>query len=136
MSKSGVAKAKGADNRRAPRQRAFLRAKLSYHDGAIAFDCVVNQISSNGAKIVLSENVALPERFRIEISQKNIDRTATLVRRDADGAAIAFVAAEEAEDASESALQLRLRLLEAENKMLRANCDALLVQLERSKASY
>jgi hypothetical protein len=136
MSNSAVAKAKHAEKRRAPRQRAFLRARLSYGDGAIAVDCVVNQISSSGAKIALSENVALPERFRVEIAQKNVDRTAKLVRRDGDGAAIEFIDAEEADDSGEPALQLRLRLLEAENKMLRANCDALLVQLERAKANY
>ena len=136
MLRSNVASSSKAENRRGLRQRAFLRGKLSYLDGAISFDCVVTQISSTGAKISLKEGVSLPERFRIEIAVRQIDSKARLVRRDAEGAAIAFVDDDELVEANLPALKERLRMMEAENKMLRANCDALAAQLERSKASY
>ena len=136
MARSDVAKTKDAEGRRAPRQRAFLRAKLSYRDGAISFGCVVTQISATGAKINLPEELTLPERFRIEVAGKNIDRAAKLVRRDAEGAAIAFVDEDAGVELTMPALKERLRVLEAENKMLRANCDALAAQLTRANASY
>lgn len=136
MLRSDVAKTKDAESRRAPRQRAFLRAKISYLDGAISFDCVVTQISSTGAKINLAEGVTLPERFRVEIAGKNINRIARLVRREPDGAALSFVDETEAPDWTLTALNERLRVLEAENKMLRANCDKLAAQIQRANASY
>ena len=89
MLRSGVAEAH-KDNRRAPRQRAFLTARLVYPDGSVSVEGLVTQISEIGAKINLAEDVNLPERFRVEIPQRRLQREARLVRRDADSVAVAF----------------------------------------------
>lgn len=117
-----------AERRRAPRQRAFLRARISHLDGSISFEGSVTQISQTGARVTLSATDNLPERFRIEIPQRRIDVAARLVRRDAEGAAVAFEIAE-----AGASLMDRLRVLEAENRMLRATCEALTAQLENLK---
>ena len=123
-------------DRRAPRQRAFLRAKLSYPDGSISFECSVVQISATGAKLALTDDAQLPERFRIEIPQRRIDCLARAARRDADSIAVAFDAAEEAAPAGHAALLRKIQTLEAENRALQGRIKTLTARLEGADANY
>jgi hypothetical protein len=120
--------------RRAPRQRAFLRAKLAYLDGSVTYDCAVVQLSATGARLAVTEAANIPDHFHIEIPQKRFSATARLVRRDPEGAAIAFENA--GRDAAPHALLARLRELEAENKALRETCKTLMQQLDSQSACY
>jgi len=133
---SSNASAAAPVERRAPRQRAFLSARLVYLDGAISFDCSVTQFSATGAKINIKEDVNLPERFIVEIPQRRVKTEARLVRREADSIAIAFEAEADRFEASPAALRERIRLLEAENRMLRATCQTLNAQLAKDSGSY
>jgi hypothetical protein len=55
-------------NRRELRQRAYLGAKLVYGDGAFTLDCVVRDITLNGARVRLPEGQAVPDKvFLVEL---------------------------------------------------------------------
>jgi hypothetical protein len=56
------------EHRREARHRAFLGAKLVYGDGAFTLDCVVRDISVDGARVKLPQGQAVPDRlFLVEI---------------------------------------------------------------------
>ena len=124
------------ERRRAPRQRAFLRAKIAYIDGSITFDCSVTQISESGLRIMVTKDVNIPDRVRIDVPQKRLSTLARLVRRDSESAALAFEAEPTPTEANIPMLLERIRLLEAQNKMLKATCDSLTAQIESNKSLY
>jgi len=126
----------GPPDRRAPRQRAFLSAKLVYLDSSISIDCSVTHISATGAKINIKEDVNLPERFLVEIPLRRVKTEARLVWRDADSIAVAFGSEARPFETSPSALSQRIRVLEAENRMLRATCQSLNEQLAKASGCY
>jgi len=134
--KNSTMPSKALPERRAPRQRAFLSAKLVYLDNSISIDCSVTQISATGAKINVKEDVNLPERFRLEIPLRRVKTEARLVRREAESIAVAFGTEAEPFESSPSALSQRIRVLEAENRMLRATCQALNEQLAKASGCY
>jgi hypothetical protein len=102
----------------------------------MSLDCMITQISETGARIDLKQGVAMPQTFRIVIPQRQIDRSARLVRREPDWAAIAFVEDPSAESTNLDAMRERLHALEVENRALRATCESLTQQLQRLQASY
>jgi hypothetical protein len=125
-----AASGESMEARRAPRERALLQGKVSYAGGSISFTCIVTQISATGAKIAINDQTSLPEHFQFCIPQKNIDCAARLVWRRAGYAGVAFKAAPAPEARASSDDSMRLELLEAENRMLRATIDHLTAQLK------
>lgn len=126
-----------AAERRAPRERAFLQARLSYADGAMSLPCAVIQISATGAKLMLPEELTLPEKFRIVIAQKGIDCPARLIWRRGGHGAIAFQLDEAGAPAkSVDAYRARVRELEAENASLREKVAQLTARLKQSTEAY
>ncbi|MGJ3264458.1 MAG: PilZ domain-containing protein [Salinarimonas sp.] len=114
------------EQRASPRRRALIAARIRYGNGAVTVDCVVRNISETGAKIDLSEGVALPDHFEIVIPQLNVVHHAELRWRHAHEAGIAFVdapadeaPASHAAAPTEAALKARIRALEAEIVRLR-----------------
>ena len=118
--------------RRAPRERAFLTARISYGNGALSTPCTVMQISSTGAKIGIGAATSLPEIFQIVIAQKAIDCRAKLVWRRGDVAGVAFQRdAPPAELPAGDAAKLRLKALQTENEKLKAHIGKLTAQIAR-----
>jgi len=119
-------------DRRAPRERAFLAARISYSNGAMSTSCTVLQLSATGAKIGVAGTVNLPDVFQIAIAQKSIDCRAKLVWRRGDVAAVAFLPSE---PAAEPAQRLddgsRIKALQAENEKLKARIGKLTEQIAR-----
>jgi hypothetical protein len=118
--------------RRAPRERAFLAARVSYNNGAMSTPCTVLQLSATGAKIGLAETINLPDVFQIAIPQKSIERRARVVWRRGDVAAVAFLP-NEAPDEPADALddKARIKALRAENERLKAHIGKLTAQIAR-----
>ncbi len=44
------------------RQRVLLKGKIAYADGAFSMDCVIRDLSRNGARIALSKGQNMPTR--------------------------------------------------------------------------
>ena len=59
-----------AEVRRDERVRAFLRARIIFNNQNTSIECTIKNISSKGAKIVLSEALAIPSEFDLEVPQK------------------------------------------------------------------
>jgi hypothetical protein len=119
-----------SEHRRETRQRVFLKGRIVFNNGSSSFDCLVRDMSSSGARLVMSDAATLPEVFDLYIPQKDRTYRATLRWRREDGIGVTFeeparVAAPPAAPdpvATEASLALLLRRvseLEAENAALR-----------------
>lgn len=79
-----------SERRIAPRQRVLKGATLSFNKGYGAFECIVRNISSSGAKLSLGETFGLPGEFRLAISGEDGSRVARVVWRKANEMGVAF----------------------------------------------
>lgn len=110
------------ENRREPRKRTFLKGRIVFNSGKSSMDCLVRDISTSGARIVLDETMVLPERFSLEIPQKDTVFRAKLQWRHEDGVGVLIDASsEDAPAPSGDVARLRRRVaeLETENRALR-----------------
>jgi len=123
---------KSDEFRRAPRERAFITARVSYADGAISSLCTVVQISATGAKIRIDASIALPAQFDIAIPQKSIDCRANLIWRRDELAGVAFVRADAAlAEMSPAEYKEKIAALEAANAKLKFQVAELITQVQR-----
>jgi hypothetical protein len=70
-----------ANRRDKPRLRSFMAATVLYNNGQSTLDCVIRNISEDGAKLALPAEVALPDRFDLAVPQRNKTYRATMARR-------------------------------------------------------
>ncbi|MCJ2017641.1 MULTISPECIES: PilZ domain-containing protein [unclassified Methylobacterium] len=118
-----------SEHRRETRQRVFLKGRIVFNNGSSSFDCLVRDMSSSGARLVMSETTTLPEVFDLYIPQKDRTYRATLRWRREDGIGVTFEDAARAAaaavpdpvatDASVTLLLRRVSELETENAALR-----------------
>jgi PilZ domain len=76
-----------ANRRDKPRLRSFMAATVLYNNGQSTLDCVIRNISEDGAKLALPAEVALPDRFDLAVPQRNKTYRATMARRRGGAAA-------------------------------------------------
>ncbi|MDP4006791.1 PilZ domain-containing protein [Methylobacterium sp. NEAU K] len=117
------------EHRKEGRQRVFLKGRILFNNGASSFDCLVRDMSSSGARLVMSDATTLPESFDLYIPQKDRTYRSTLRWRREDGIGVTFAdesrpAAPATPDpagaeASVSMLLRRVSELETENAALR-----------------
>ncbi len=108
--------------RNTERNRSMLGAHIIFNNRNSTLDCQVRNISATGARLVLSETVALPEEFELFVPQKGKTYKARLRWRKADGAGVELTS-----DAMPGAtmktgapdLPQRVAHLENENALLR-----------------
>jgi hypothetical protein len=120
-----------SEHRRETRQRVFLKGRIVFNNGSSSFDCLVRDLSSSGARLVMSDATTLPDAFDLYIPQKDRTYRATLRWRREDGIGVTFEEPARAAPtpapapdlpASEASVTLLLRRvseLEAENAALR-----------------
>lgn len=58
------------ERRKAPRSRTLLGGVVSFNQKRSTLDCLVRNMSDAGALLVLSDAVALPSGFDLEIQQR------------------------------------------------------------------
>jgi hypothetical protein len=122
------------ETRRAIRVRTFLKARISYGEGAISTECTVSQLSDVGARLTLAGTVSLPDAFEIAIPQRGISRRAKLVWRHDDQIGIEFVGGEDAPPPTIADYLARIKALETENAKLKMQISTLLQQVHRLTA--
>jgi hypothetical protein len=66
-----------------------MGAKIIFNDRAV-IDCVVMNISSSGAELVLAGAPKIPNEFELHIPSKCCSHRARIVWRDADGIGVVF----------------------------------------------
>ena len=56
-------------DRSSPRLRSFLRGRVVFNGGNSSMDCIVRDISPDGAKLQITNSVTVPDRFDLLIPQ-------------------------------------------------------------------
>ncbi len=120
--------------RRAERVKSFLRAQIIFNHRMSTIECVVKNISSQGAKIALGDSLSVPSEFELYIPQKGRSYRARLAWRDATAIGVEFITAEaqaaEAREMAGEALESRLEMLEKQNAELKIRIRELSKRLE------
>ena len=80
----------GAERSGRRRQRVLKGATLTFNNGYSAFECVVRNLSTGGAKLSLAETFALPTTFRLAIAGDASTRTAHVAWRRPDEVGVRF----------------------------------------------
>ncbi len=122
---------------RAERMRSLLRARMIFNEGRSTLDCVVRNMSATGARIEISDSIALPEVFDLHIPHKGRKRAARLMWRDNGVIGAEFV--DKGEGPAESGDARSIDQLEAENAQLRAAIKTLekrIAEFEKRNSSY
>lgn len=79
-----------SEHRKETRQRVFLKGRIVFNNGSSSFDCLVRDMSSSGARLVMSDAATLPEAFDLYIPQKDRTYRATLRWWREDGIGVTF----------------------------------------------
>jgi hypothetical protein len=113
--------------RNSERIRALLGAQIVFNNQNSTLNCQVRNISTGGARISLSANVAIPEEFDLLVPQKGRTYRCKLRWRTGDAAGVEFL---NSHSAAQSATPAdRIRELEGENDDLRRQIQDLIDRL-------
>jgi hypothetical protein len=121
------------EQRALERIRSFLRAQIIYNNRMNTVDCIVKNYTASGAKIALSDTLAVPAEFELYIPTKQRSHQARLIWRDKDSIGVIFAVAPAGKTVAEPAVESaagRLRELEAQNAELKMRIRALSKRLE------
>lgn len=122
--------------RHSERVRTMLGAQIVFNNKNSTIECQIRNISSTGARLILSESLTLPQEFDIVVPQKGKTYRARLRWRTPEGAGIEFIQDDKREAAPVSRdLALRVRELESENELLRKRVLDLMQQLDKAGGS-
>lgn len=53
------------ERRRIPRQRTLKGGRIVLNDGFSTFDCTVRNLTAEGAKLIVSSIIGIPQRFAL-----------------------------------------------------------------------
>lgn len=81
------------ERRQTLRRRTLLTGRIEFLDRSV-FDCVVRNLSDDGAQIRCDQQVALPDIFRLVIEKKGERRPVRAVWRSRDEIGLQFLTSE------------------------------------------
>lgn len=109
------------ERRKTPRQRTLLSGRVVFNQRRATLDCVVRNFSDAGALILLSDAVALPAAFDLEIDHKQRSYGARVRWRNGERIGLDF---QDQASAGSEVIPLdiarRLKLCEQNNAQLKA----------------
>ncbi|MPZ47365.1 MAG: PilZ domain-containing protein [Betaproteobacteria bacterium] len=112
-----------SERRAAPRQKSFLRGCIYFNNRRAAADCLIRDISEQGARLIFSSAVAIPDVVDLYVPQKEQTLRVHVQWRHGEEVGVAFAPAVQALEASAAAgsgdLPERMQKLEAEVAALR-----------------
>ena len=101
--------------RKAPRQKSFLRGMVYFNNRRSSFDCLIRDITPEGARLVFSSSVSTPDVIELFIPQKEQTLTARVMWRNGEEIGLSFAQAEATDQPAEVGdLTQRVARLEAE----------------------
>jgi PilZ domain len=107
------------DRRQYRRARTYLGGRLAFNNQYCAIDCLVRNMSRNGAKLVFEGTALLPGEFELALPQKGESRRARVVWRQQEEAGIVFLQPD-ADGVVSIGMARRIRRLEADRAALQA----------------
>ena len=99
------------------RDRTYLGGQVAYNNRCSTMDCLVRNMSQNGAKIGFSNTALIPSEFDVLIPQKGESRRARIVWRGDKQAGVAFLQSEKSAVISIESAR-RIKKLQAERDTL------------------
>lgn len=123
------------EHRIAPRLRALLQARIVFNNGMSTMDCLIRDLSEGGAKLQMSDSIALPDRFDLYIVKKDETRRARLQWRAGDEIGVAFEQAATAAQPAAASKDVAQRLadLETETAQLRRLLEEMRGELRQAR---
>jgi PilZ domain len=107
-------KTKMAERRGSVRQKSFLRGCVYFDKRSRAVDCLIRDISDQGARIIFSDAVNVPELIELFIPQKEQTLRARVQWRHGHEIGLAFAGRASGTPPAELELVQRVERLEAE----------------------
>ena len=111
------------ERRRATRQKSFLRGCIYFNNRRSAVDCLIRDISDDGARLLFSDTISIPDVIELYIPQKEQTLRAIVQRRHGAEVGITFAnnagAPEKPVPADAAGLTERVQKLETEIASLR-----------------
>jgi PilZ domain len=102
------------ERRASRRQKSFLRGVVYFDKRRSETACLVRDLSEDGARIVLSQTITIPDIIELKIPQREQMLAARVEWRRADEAGLSFCKANMATTAREDQLLKRIAELQAE----------------------
>ena len=106
------------ERRRTIRTRSYLGGQIAFNRRSSALDCLVRNVSANGARIVFSNSVTLPAEFDLHIRHQEQSFRARIVWRRESELGVAFLGGQPASNVVPLDLARRVRDLEADKAAL------------------
>ena len=109
------------ERRRSARQKSFLRGRIIFNNGRASVDCLIRDISDQGARVTFSDTITVPDLVDIYIPQKEQTVRAHVLWRHGHelGLCFAFAAGRPPHPPDISDLAARVAQLETEIASLR-----------------
>lgn len=82
-----------SERRRSTRQKSFLRGCIYFNNRRSAFDCLIRDISDEGARLIFSDTVSIPDVLDLYIPQKEQTLRAHVEWRQGQEVGVAFAQA-------------------------------------------
>jgi hypothetical protein len=108
------------ERREFKRGRTYLGGRLAFNNQYCSIDCLVRNMSRNGAKLVFEGTVLLPGEFDLTLPQKGESRRARVVWRQQDEAGITFLQSSGGQDVVPIGMARRIKKLETDRAALTA----------------
>lgn len=80
------------ERRKQQRLRSLLGGRVSFNQKHCTLDCVVRNVSEDGALLMISDSVALPNAFDLDIARHQRSYVARIRWRDGERVGVAFEA--------------------------------------------
>jgi hypothetical protein len=105
------------ERRRSVRQKSFLRGCVYFNKRRGALDCLIRDISDQGARIIFSEAVNVPDVVELYIPQKEKTLRAQVQWRHGDEIGLAFPDLMRAADGGPGGAELAQRVSQLETEI-------------------
>jgi hypothetical protein len=125
------------ERRSRARQRSFLQGRIYFNNRRSSLDCVIRDFSDQGAKLTVSDSVALPEVVELYIPHKDETYRAKVQWRTGFELGVAFNAQEDSPSIVPNAPDLagRVRRLESEVATLQRKVSELQNELRKQQSA-
>jgi PilZ domain len=79
------------ERRTFPRSRAYIRAQIAYNNRCCTMDCLVRNMSQDGARLIFAGAATIPAKFDIVIRQQGRYRPARVIWREETALGVQFL---------------------------------------------
>jgi len=106
-----------SERRRNRRLKSFLRGFVYFDKRRGALSCIVRDLNDEGARIIFSENVTIPNIVNLHLPQKEQTLRARVTWRRGDEIGLGFIAVDVPEPTLPDAKELMKRVAELESQI-------------------